>query len=74
MSFTCPFKFHFCGSQLNDQHLTMYFYGLSLGSLLSMFKLIIETILIPFQILVPELTALVIKIHKCGSTTFSYLD
>lgn len=73
-SITCPFKFDMCClNSISNRKMTLLFFSISLSSLLCIFKLILEIILIPFQIIVPELTALVFKIHKLGSNTFDYL-
>ena len=74
---TCPFKFNTCFSNstgiLTNRQITKLISLFVLGSLLSLLKVLLLTISIPFQILAPELLFMVCRLHKSG-IDFDYLD
>ncbi len=59
---------------INNRHICQLCWVIVFTSIISIFMIIAHTLLIPFQILIPELTSLVLKQHKWNTTQFDYLN
>lgn len=69
---TLPCSFDLCIKNFTNRTLCASGFIVFITSIVSLFWLIAYTILIPFQLLIPELCVFVFKYHKWGTYKFAY--